>query len=189
MFPARGEASQLRLHKIRLVHRLREVIAGLGIAGLGIAAGVATTNGVLLINTRLPRISMHLDLSDDETLALLNLLTETIEADRYQFSPRIRDASWHPGENSAQWDHRHRHLPDRLPGASAAGPHGPAAAGEQPRSAGSAVEGASATPRRCRNAGLRPSGSRADRHRLIFRYVTRLSPKPADERALARVGF
>jgi hypothetical protein len=105
LFPARGEASQLRLHKIRLVHRLREVIAGLGIAGLGIAglgiaglgiaglgiaAGVATTNGVLLINTRLPRISMHLDLSDDETLALLNLLTKTIEADRYRFSPRIR---------------------------------------------------------------------------------------------------
>jgi len=175
----------LRLHKIRLVHDLREVIAGLdGLTeseAVGIevgrvaciAAGVATTNSVLFINTRLPRISTHLDLSDDETLALLNLLTETIEADRYQFSPRIRDASWHPGENSAQWDHRH--LPDRVPGASAAGPHGPAAAGEQPRSAGSAVEGASATPRRCRDAGLRPSGSSADRHRLIFRYVTRLS--------------
>ena len=176
----------MRLHKIRLVHDLREVIAGLdGLTeseAVGIevgrvaciAAGVATTNSVLFINTRLPRISTHLDLSDDETLALLNLLTETIEADRYQFSPRIRDASWHPGENSAQWDHRHRHLPDRLPGASAAGPHGPAAAGEQPRSAGSAVEGARATPRRCRDAGLRPSGSSADRHRLIFRYVTRL---------------
>jgi len=92
----------LRLHKIRLVHDLREVIAGLdGLTereAVGIevgrvaciAAGVATTNSVLFINTRLPRISTHLDLSDDETLALLNLLTETIEADRYQFSPRIR---------------------------------------------------------------------------------------------------
>ncbi len=33
---------------------------------------------------------MHLDLNDDETLALLNLLTETIEEDRYPLSPRIR---------------------------------------------------------------------------------------------------
>jgi hypothetical protein len=33
---------------------------------------------------------MQLDLTDEETLALLNLLTETIEADRYPLSPRIR---------------------------------------------------------------------------------------------------
>src|SRR5229473_3492956 len=33
---------------------------------------------------------MRLDLSDEETLALLNLLTETIEADRYPMSPRIQ---------------------------------------------------------------------------------------------------
>ena len=33
---------------------------------------------------------MHLDLTDEETLALLNLLVEAIEADRYPFSPRIR---------------------------------------------------------------------------------------------------
>ena len=33
---------------------------------------------------------MHLDLTDEETLALLNLLVETIEADRYPMSPRIR---------------------------------------------------------------------------------------------------
>jgi hypothetical protein len=33
---------------------------------------------------------MHLDLSDEETLALLNLLVETIENDRYPMSPRIR---------------------------------------------------------------------------------------------------
>jgi hypothetical protein len=33
---------------------------------------------------------MHLDLTDEETRALLNLLVETIEADRYPFSPRIR---------------------------------------------------------------------------------------------------
>jgi hypothetical protein len=33
---------------------------------------------------------MQLDLTDEETFALLNLLTETIEADRYPLSPRIR---------------------------------------------------------------------------------------------------
>jgi hypothetical protein len=33
---------------------------------------------------------MRLDLTDEETLALLNLLTETIETDRYPLSPRIR---------------------------------------------------------------------------------------------------
>jgi hypothetical protein len=33
---------------------------------------------------------MQLDLTDEETLALLNLLTETIENDRYPLSPRIR---------------------------------------------------------------------------------------------------
>ena len=33
---------------------------------------------------------MHLDLTDEETLALLNLLIDTIEADRYPMSPRIR---------------------------------------------------------------------------------------------------
>jgi hypothetical protein len=33
---------------------------------------------------------MQLDLTDEETLALLNLLMETIEADRYPLSPRIR---------------------------------------------------------------------------------------------------
>ena len=30
--------------------------------------------------------AMHLDLTDPETLALLNLLVETIEADRYPMS-------------------------------------------------------------------------------------------------------
>jgi hypothetical protein len=34
--------------------------------------------------------AMHLDLSDEETRALLNLLVEAIENDRYQMSPRIR---------------------------------------------------------------------------------------------------
>ena len=34
--------------------------------------------------------TMHLDLTDAETLALLNLLIETIEADRYPMSPRLR---------------------------------------------------------------------------------------------------
>jgi len=33
---------------------------------------------------------MQLDLTDAETLALLNLLTETIEGDRYPLSPRIQ---------------------------------------------------------------------------------------------------
>jgi hypothetical protein len=33
---------------------------------------------------------MHLDLSDGETFALLNLLTKTIENDRYPLSPRIQ---------------------------------------------------------------------------------------------------
>jgi hypothetical protein len=33
---------------------------------------------------------MQLDLDDEETLALLNLLVEAIEADRYPLSPRIR---------------------------------------------------------------------------------------------------
>jgi hypothetical protein len=33
---------------------------------------------------------MQLDLTDEETLALLNLLTEAIEGDRYPLSPRIR---------------------------------------------------------------------------------------------------
>jgi hypothetical protein len=32
---------------------------------------------------------MQLDLTDEETLAPLNLLTETIEADHYPLSPRI----------------------------------------------------------------------------------------------------
>jgi hypothetical protein len=34
--------------------------------------------------------AMHLDLTDAETLALLNLLIDSIEADRYPMSPRIR---------------------------------------------------------------------------------------------------
>jgi hypothetical protein len=33
---------------------------------------------------------VHLDLTYEETLALLNLLVEAIEADRYPFSPRVR---------------------------------------------------------------------------------------------------
>ena len=33
---------------------------------------------------------MQLDLTDEETSALLNLLVDTIEADRYPMSPRIR---------------------------------------------------------------------------------------------------
>jgi hypothetical protein len=33
---------------------------------------------------------VQLDLTDEETLALLKLLTDTIEADRYPLSPRIQ---------------------------------------------------------------------------------------------------
>jgi hypothetical protein len=33
---------------------------------------------------------MQLDLTDEEALALLNLLTETIENDRYPLSPRVQ---------------------------------------------------------------------------------------------------
>ena len=33
---------------------------------------------------------MILDLSDEETRALLNVLVEVIEADRYPLSPRVR---------------------------------------------------------------------------------------------------
>ena len=33
---------------------------------------------------------MRLDLTDEETFALLNLLVDTIEADRFPMSPRIR---------------------------------------------------------------------------------------------------
>jgi len=35
---------------------------------------------------------MHLDLSDAETLALLDVLIETIENDRYPYSPRENPA-------------------------------------------------------------------------------------------------
>jgi hypothetical protein len=33
---------------------------------------------------------MHFDLTDEETFALLNLLTKTVENDRYPLSPRIQ---------------------------------------------------------------------------------------------------
>jgi hypothetical protein len=36
---------------------------------------------------------MQLDLTEEETFALPNLLVETIEADRYPLSPRIRTLS------------------------------------------------------------------------------------------------
>ena len=35
-------------------------------------------------------MAMILDLSDEEARALLNVLIDTIEADRYPMSPRIR---------------------------------------------------------------------------------------------------
>jgi len=51
----------------------------------------ATIPSAHSLDTRLPlRQPMHLDLTEEETFALLNLLTETIENDRYPLSPRIR---------------------------------------------------------------------------------------------------
>jgi hypothetical protein len=63
--------------------------------GVGVAR--MTKRRVLLVNTPLPGIAMRLDPTDDEKpVALLNLLTETIENARYPLSPRIRRlrASW-----------------------------------------------------------------------------------------------
>ena len=37
-----------------------------------------------------PKFVMQLDLTDEETLALLNLLVETIEADKFPLSPRVQ---------------------------------------------------------------------------------------------------
>ena len=39
-----------------------------------------------------------LDRTDEETLALLNLLVDTIEADRYPYSRRIRELRQIPGK-------------------------------------------------------------------------------------------
>jgi hypothetical protein len=50
---------------------------------------------------------MQLDLTDEETFALLNLLIETIEADRYLLSPRIRSLKNHTREDRAA-ARRHR---------------------------------------------------------------------------------
>jgi hypothetical protein len=61
---------------------------------------------------------MHLELTDDETVALLNLLTETIENDRYPLSPRIRRLRGIMAK-LGQWDRRHR---PSTPGARGAGP-------------------------------------------------------------------
>ena len=52
---------------------------------------------------------MQLDLNDEETLALLNFLTETIESDRYPFSQRDRTLRGILA-SSARW-HRYRHRP------------------------------------------------------------------------------
>src|SRR5271169_515154 len=73
----------------------------------------------------------------------------------------------------------------RLPGASAARAHRAAATAEQPRGAGSAVEGAGPTPRCGRGAGLIATAAS-----LVFRYVTKLPPaEPATIAAWLRWGF
>jgi hypothetical protein len=85
---------------------------------------------------------MHLDLSDEETLALLNLLTATIENDVI----RCRRAS-RPCEafspSSARWDPRHRRPPDRRPRRNAIRVGGPArnhdGTGDRPRGGGSGL--------------------------------------------------
>jgi hypothetical protein len=46
---------------------------------------------------------MQLDLTDEETGALLNLLTGTIEGDQYPMSPRINRLNRHPTRRS-HWD-------------------------------------------------------------------------------------
>ena len=50
---------------------------------------------------------MKLALTDEERFALLNLLTEAIENDRYPLSPRIRllRGSW---QSSGRWRLHHR---------------------------------------------------------------------------------
>src|SRR5262245_26859546 len=69
--------------------------AALGIVGRlahGVrAAGHTTLDSAYLLNTRLPsRGRMHLDLTEEESSALLNLLRKTIDNDRYPLSPRVR---------------------------------------------------------------------------------------------------
>jgi hypothetical protein len=55
---------------------------------------------------------MQLELTDEEARAVLNLLAETIEADRYPFSPRIRccTTSW---RSLARWRQSHHRQPGR----------------------------------------------------------------------------
>jgi hypothetical protein len=55
-----------------------------------------TISSVSLVNTRLPGVAMHLDLTDDETVALLP--TETIEADLLPAIAAHPQAVAHPGE-------------------------------------------------------------------------------------------
>lgn len=50
----------------------------------------AATSSVHLLNARLPRAAIQPDPADEATFTLLNLLTETIERDRYPFLHRVR---------------------------------------------------------------------------------------------------
>jgi|SRR6516164_4509402 hypothetical protein len=55
---------------------------------------------------------MHLDLTDDEARALLNLLIDVIEADRYPMSPRIRLLQEILGKFFAKCEPRHTPQPN-----------------------------------------------------------------------------
>jgi hypothetical protein len=68
---------------------------------------------------------LQLDPTDEETPALLNLLAETIEIDRYPFSSRVRTLRGILNK-SAKWVRRHhrrrdwRHLKNAIPPGAAA---------------------------------------------------------------------
>ena len=89
------------LNKFEFLHHLRVGFPrGIDLAqgkAVGIELGhiacivfYCTTSSASLLNARLPRAAMQLDLADEETFALLNLLTETIVGDHYPFSHRLQ---------------------------------------------------------------------------------------------------
>ena len=51
---------------------------------------------------------MQFELTDEEMLALLNLLVETIEVDKFPLSPRIRRYYAPPSPSSDRWPRRRR---------------------------------------------------------------------------------
>jgi hypothetical protein len=55
-----------------------------------LASRNATVSSSLLLNARLPRVTMQLDLTDEESSALQKLLVNAVEYDRYPLSPRVQ---------------------------------------------------------------------------------------------------